>query len=146
VLAADPPIDWAAITDQRLVAIFATRDSNMRPLWKERLSKLAKALMLFGSGHLPHGLTPAVAAAARQMPGGFGVASAVSRLRGALPRADVPIDLSDAALRRSGLRPGVVAGTGHSCARVERRLAAPPNSPLSDLTRGFIPGLRSSSQ
>ena len=132
VLAADPPIDWKTITDRAgWMRFFAVRDSNIAAvIEKEVLSQHRKALILFGDAHLAHGLTPAAAAAARQMPGGFAVPSAVGRYEERYPGVTFTIELyaCGATARWGGASdswpvPSLLRTRG-------TRLAAPPNSPL----------------
>jgi hypothetical protein len=132
VLAADPPIDWTAITDRAgWTRFFTVRDSNIAAVMeREVLSKHRKALMLFGDAHLAHGLTPAAAAAVRQVPGGFAVASAVGRYEERYPGLTFTIELYGCgAMTRWGAAsdswrvPSLLRTRG-------TRLAGPPNSPF----------------
>ena len=55
VLAADPPVDWSLIRDQKDFSSFTNRDGSIASVMeKEVLSKQRKALMLFGIFHLLH--------------------------------------------------------------------------------------------
>jgi hypothetical protein len=59
VLAADPPIDWSLIHDQKDFSSFTDRDGSIASVMeKEVLSRHRKALMLFGIFHLLHGSGP----------------------------------------------------------------------------------------
>lgn len=59
VLAADPPVDWALIHDQKDFSPFTDRDGSIASIMeREVLSKHRKALMLFGIFHLLHGSGP----------------------------------------------------------------------------------------
>jgi hypothetical protein len=59
VLAADPPVDWSLIHDQKDFSSFTDRDGSIASVMeKEVLSKHRKALMLFGVFHLLHGSGP----------------------------------------------------------------------------------------
>lgn len=59
VLAADPPVDWSLIHDQKDFSSFTDRDSSIASVMeREVLSKHRKALMLFGIFHLMHGSGP----------------------------------------------------------------------------------------
>jgi len=95
VIAADPPIDWASVKSQAdYTQYYDARDSTIASVMeKEVLSKHRKALMLFGMAHLAHGLTTDVAAAVRQLPGGFANASAVGRYEERFPGVTFTIDL-----------------------------------------------------
>jgi len=95
LVAADPPIDWSVITTKADFArYYGARDSTIAAIMeREVLSRHRKALMLFGSAHLAHGLTSAVAASVRALPGGFAVASAVARYEEHYPGVTFTIDL-----------------------------------------------------
>jgi hypothetical protein len=132
VVAADPPIDWSAITTQAGFArYYGARDSTIAAIMeREVLSRNRKALMLFGSAHLAHGLTTAVAASVRQLPGGFAVASAVARYEEHYPGITFTIDLF-------GCGAMTPAGSGSASWPVPSlvrtsgtRLASPANSPI----------------
>jgi hypothetical protein len=59
VLAADPPVDWNRIHDQKDFSPFTDRDGSIASIMeKEVLSKHRKALMLFGIFHLLHASGP----------------------------------------------------------------------------------------
>jgi hypothetical protein len=132
VLAADPPIEWATITSQaEFTRYYAARDSSIASVMENNvLSRHRKALMLFGSAHLAHGLTGEAAAAFRRLPGGFGVASAVGRYEERYPGLTFTIDLYGCGATTawgpapgSWLIPSLLKTRG-------TRLAAPANSPL----------------
>jgi hypothetical protein len=95
VLAADSPIDWTTVGSRAdFNRFYSARDSNIAAVVeREVLNKHRKALMLFGSAHLAHGLTNEAAAAVRQLPGGFAVASAVGRYEERHPGVTFTIDL-----------------------------------------------------
>ncbi len=59
MLAADPPVDWSLIHNQKDFSSFEDRDGSIASVMeKEVLSKHRKALMLFGIFHLLHGSGP----------------------------------------------------------------------------------------
>ena len=59
VIAADPPVDWSLIHEQKDFSPFADRDRSIASVMeREVLSKHRKALMLFGIFHLLHGSGP----------------------------------------------------------------------------------------
>jgi hypothetical protein len=97
VVAGDPPIDWSTVTTQAAYTQFVTaRDSNIAAVMeREVLAKRRKALMLFGAAHIAHGLTATAASAARAMPNGFAVASAVGRYEERYPGLTFVLDLYD---------------------------------------------------
>ncbi len=59
ILAADPPVDWSLIHNQKEFSSFTERDGNIAAVMeKEVLSRHRKALMLFGIFHLLHSSGP----------------------------------------------------------------------------------------
>jgi hypothetical protein len=57
VLAGDPPIDWEQVKTFQEMSTFLRRDASIAAVMeKEVLSKHRKALMLFGTFHLMHGM------------------------------------------------------------------------------------------
>jgi uncharacterized iron-regulated protein len=69
VLAGDPPIDWDQVKGPDDVDKFGNRDATIASvLEKEVLSKHRKALILFGTFHLMHGIPSAVSIYERNYP------------------------------------------------------------------------------
>jgi hypothetical protein len=70
VLAGDPPIDWDQVKGPEDAGKFGDRDATIASVMeKEVLSKHRKALMLFGTFHLFHGVRSAVSTYEKDYPG-----------------------------------------------------------------------------